>query len=67
MTRGGAATLVVLAFLLLLAGVVVLGFLTEPSAIGRMRTALIGIGVVLIAAGVAGCAAGVWLLIRRRT
>ncbi len=67
MTRGGAATLVVLAVLLVAAGVVVLGFLTEPSAIGRMRSALIGIGVVLIAAGVAGCAAGVWLLVRRRT
>lgn len=52
---------------LLLWGWFVLGFLTEPSAVGRMRSALVGIGVGSLVVGVAGVGVGLWMLFRRRT
>ncbi len=61
-----AWTLLVVAVLLVVGGSFVLSFLTEPSAVGRMRTALITIGTGLIAVGAIGAAAGVWMLISRR-
>lgn len=60
-------TLVAGAVLLVAWGWFVLGFLTEPSAVGRMRAGLIAIGGVSIALGVAAAIAGVWMLIARRT
>lgn len=45
----------------------VLGFLTEPSAVGRMRAGLIVIGGVSIALGVIAAVAGLWMLLARRT
>ncbi|HET7421610.1 MAG TPA: hypothetical protein VFL27_14625 [Candidatus Dormibacteraeota bacterium] len=60
-------TVLVVAVVFLLWGAFVLGFLDEPSAIGRMRAALIGIGVGSIVLGVAGAAVGAWMLLRRRT
>lgn len=60
-------TVLTAAVVFVLWGWFVLGFLTEPSAVGRMRTALIGIGVASIALGVAGAGAGLWMLFRRRT
>ena len=59
--------MVILAVVLVLAGLFVLGFLTEPSAIGRMRTALYVIGAGSIVLGVAALAGGVWMLASRRT
>jgi hypothetical protein len=52
---------------LLLWGWFVLGFLTEPSAVGRMRSALVGIGAGSIVVGAAGVGVGLWMLFRRRT
>jgi hypothetical protein len=52
---------------LLLWGWFVLGFLTEPSAVGRMRSALVGIGVGSLVVGAAGAGVGLWMLFRRRT
>ena len=66
-TRSTWWTIVVVAIVFFLWGVFVLGFLSEPSAIGRMRTALIGIGAGSIVLGVAGAGAGLWMLFRRRT
>jgi len=60
-------TVVIVAAVFLFWGWFVLGFLSEPSAIGRMRTALIGIGAGSIALGAAGTAVGLWMLSRRRT
>jgi hypothetical protein len=59
-------TIVVVAVVFFLWGLFVLGFLSEPSAIGRMRTALIGIGAGSIAVGVVGAGVGLWILFRRR-
>jgi hypothetical protein len=59
--------MVVIGFALVIAGWVVMSFLTEPSAVGRMRTALITIGAGSIAVGAIGGVAGVWMLIARRT
>ncbi len=59
--------LLALAPLLLVLGAFVLGFLSEPSAVGRMRAALYVIGVGAIAGGLAGGAGGVWMLVKRRT
>ncbi len=60
-------TLLGVAGVLLIVGINVLGFLTEPSAIGRMRTALLvaGDGSILVAL-VAGVVS-IWKLVRRRT
>ena len=60
-------TLVVLAALLVWWGWFVVGFLGEPSAVGRLRIALLVTGFGSIGAGVAGGVAGVWMLATRRT
>ena len=60
-------TVVIVAAVFVLWGWFVLGFLSEPSAIGRMRTALIGIGAASIVLGLAGALVGLWMLIARRT
>ncbi len=60
-------TFVAIAVVLLLWGWFVLGFLAEPSAVGRMRTALVAIGIGSIVIGLAGGLVGVWMLIVRRT
>jgi hypothetical protein len=60
-------TVIVIAAVLVVAGWFVLSFLTEPSAVGRMRTALITIGAGAIAVGAIGLVAGLWMLIARRT
>jgi nitrate reductase gamma subunit len=60
-------TLLIGAVLLVAWGWFVLGFLTEPSAVGRMRSGLIVIGGVSIALGVIAAVAGVWMLLARRT
>ena len=60
-------TLLVIGVLLVVFGVFVLGFRSEPSVVGRMRTLLEGIGYGSIALGVAGGASGLWMLVRRRT
>jgi len=60
-------TVVIVAVVFLFWGWFVLGFLSEPSAIGRMRTALVGIGAGSIVVGAAGAGVGLWMLFRRRT
>ncbi len=60
-------TLLFGAVLLVAWGWFVLGFLTEPSAVGRMRAGLIVIGGVSIALGIGAAIAGVWMLFARRT
>lgn len=55
------------AILLLAIGGFVLSFLSEPSAVGRMRVALYVIGAGSTIAGLAAGGAGLWILIRRRT
>lgn len=65
--RSWAWSLVVIGLALVVAGWVVMSFLTEPSAVGRMRTALIAIGAGSIAVGAIGGVAGAWMLIARRT
>jgi hypothetical protein len=59
-------TVVIVAAVFVLWGWFVLGFLSEPSAIGRMRTALVAIGAGSIVLGVGGAGAGLWMLFRRR-
>lgn len=59
--------LFVLSVALIVIGVFVLGFLSEPSAIGRMRAALYVIGSGLIVLGIASGVGGVWMLATRRT
>jgi hypothetical protein len=58
-------TIIIVALVFFLWGLFVLGFLSEPSAIGRMRTALIGIGAASIILGVGGASVGLWMLFRR--
>jgi hypothetical protein len=65
--RSWAWTLVVIGIALVVAGWAVMSFLGEPSAVGRMRTALITIGAGSIAIGAVGGVAGVWMLIARPT
>ena len=67
LSRSAWWTIVVVAVVFFLWGLFVLGFLSEPSAIGRMRTAIIGIGAGSIVLGIAGAAVGLWMLFRRRT
>jgi len=55
------------AVVLLLWGWFVLGYLAEPSAVDRVRVALLVVGVGSIALGIAAGAAGVWMLVARRT
>lgn len=52
---------------LLLFGWFLLGFLAEPSAVGRVRLFLIVAGVIAIALGVMSAGVGVWMLVSRRT
>lgn len=59
-------TIVIVAVVFLAWGVFVLGFLSEPSAVGRMRAALVGVGAGSIVLGAAGAGAGLWMLFRRR-
>jgi hypothetical protein len=65
--RSWAWSLVVIGIVLVVAGWAVMSFLGEPSAVGRMRTALITIGAASIAVGALGGVAGIWMLIARRT
>jgi hypothetical protein len=65
--RWAANGLLVVSVLLLLWGAFVLSFITEPSVVGRMHTAVLGIGVACIALGVGGGAASIWMLVARRT
>ena len=65
--RWGALGLLAVCVVLLICGGYVLGFLTEPSAVGRLRAALVVIGGGLILAGVAAAVFGVRMLIVRRT
>ena len=53
--------------MLLYWGWFVLGFLGEPSAVDRVRVALIVIGGGSLATGVACGATATWMLIARRT
>jgi len=65
--RWAPNALFVVAVLLVIFGVFMLTFISEPSVVGRMHTAVLGIGVICIALGLGGGAAGVWMLIARRT
>ncbi len=56
-----------IAVLLIAAGIFVLSFRSEPSAVGRLRTGLDVIGGGCIAIGVLGGATGAWMLVSRRT
>ena len=59
--------LLVTSLFLILFGVFILSFVSEPSVVGRLHTAVVGIGVVCVALGVGGGATGVWMLVSRRT
>jgi hypothetical protein len=65
--RSWGWTLLLAAAVLVVSGAFVISFVDEPSAVGRMETALLAIGVGLIAVGLAGGIAGVWMLVTRRT
>jgi hypothetical protein len=67
LSRSAWWTVVIVAVVFLFWGWFVLGFLSEPSAIGRMRAALVGIGAGSIVLGAAGVGVGLWMLFRRRT
>jgi len=58
--------LLVAAGLLLWWGWFVLGFLSEPSAVGNLRTGLIVVGAGSMAAGLASGLTGFWMLVARR-
>lgn len=60
-------TLLVAALIFLWWGWFVLGFLGEPSAVGRLRAALLVTGLGSIGVAFAGGVAGVWMLVPRRT
>ena len=59
--------LIVAAIALLYWGWFVLGFLGQPSAVDRVRVALIVIGGGSLAIGAACAAAATWMLFARRT
>ena len=65
--RSWAWTLVGIAIVLIAAGLFVLSFRSEPSAVGRLRTGLDVIGGGCIVLGVLGGATGAWMLVSRRT
>jgi hypothetical protein len=58
--------LLVAAGLLLWWGWFVLGFLSEPSAVGNLRAGLIVIGTGSMAAGLISGLTGFWMLVARR-
>jgi len=58
--------LLVAAGLLLWWGWLVLGFLSEPSAVGNLRTGLIVLGAGSMAAGLVSGLTGLWMLVARR-
>ncbi len=58
--------LLVAAGLLLWWGWFVLGFLSEPSAVGNLRTGLIVVGAGSMAAALASGLTGFWMLVARR-
>ena len=58
--------LLVAAGLLVWWGWFVLGFLSEPSAVGNLRTGLIVVGAASMAAGLVSGLAGFWMLVARR-
>jgi hypothetical protein len=60
-------TLLAAGVFLLYWGWFVLGFLGEPSAVDRVRLALIVIGGGSLAVGAACGAAATWMLVSRRT
>jgi len=60
-------TLVVVAVLFVWWGWFVLGFRNEPSAVGRLRVALLVTAFGSLGVGVLSGAAGVWMLATRRT
>ena len=64
--RWDALALLAACVVLVIFGVFVLGFLGEPSAVGRVRTALAVIGSVLILAGAAAGIAGARTVLARR-
>jgi hypothetical protein len=61
------ALLVLGAVVLLYWGLFVLGFLGQPSAVDRVRVALIVIGGGSLAVGAGCAAAATWMLFARRT
>lgn len=65
--RWAATVLLTASLWFLLWGVLILSFIDEPSVVGRMHTAVLGIGVACVALGVGGGAAGIWMLVARRT
>ena len=56
-------TVLVVAVFLLVWGWYVLGFLTEPSAVGRLRSGLIVIGAGSILVGIVGAVTGLVYLV----
>jgi len=58
--------LLVAAGLLVWWGWFVLGFLSEPSAVGNLRAGLIVIGTGSMAAGLISGLTGFWMLVARR-
>jgi len=58
--------LLVAAGLLMWWGWFVLGFLSEPSAVGNLRAGLIVIGTGSMAAGLISGLTGFWMLVARR-
>jgi hypothetical protein len=67
MKRWVSWPLIAAAALLFWWGWFVLGFLAEPSAVDRVRVALIVIGGGSLAVGIACSAAATWMLVSRRT
>jgi len=55
------------AAVLLAWGWYVLGYLDEPSAVARVRVALLVIGIGSLALGIAAGGSGIWMLVARRT
>ena len=67
MKRWVSWTLIAAAAVLFWWGWFVLGFLGEPSAVDRVRVALIVIGGGSLVVGIACSAAATWMLVSRRT
>ena len=65
--RWWGVVLVALAVALVWWGWFVLGFRNEPSAIGRVRVALLVTGFGSLVVGAGSGLGGVWMLVTRRT